>query len=355
MTWSLRSHAVWAAALALSSVSPAFAQVKDVPIVGVPVGGAAASGLAPVTQTQAPSGPTLTTPLSLPLSLSARSPAAAIRTQDGASASPVKAAALAGGAPGEAASPIARGTAGEESGRKPDPSQVHAARFPRYLRSFMGSRVPTERETRAVFEMYLEQLGVPTDSQLAEAIEGRLFGEPEPVSPRFAAHAPALRKLAARRGVPVARLEEIIVEHRIDEFLSRNETELLIDAVERQLEKAETQAVVRSYPDNDQGDALRNLAGNIVSPSGKSVEELARAGAFMYVDFYGRSVRSVSTGRDPDVTGVGVVFYATLERGRWKIGVYRQNRRTGNSDSFYQAALRDWLVSGGIPETALDF
>lgn len=44
-----------------------------------------------------------------------------------------------------------------------------------------------------------------------------------------------------------------------------------------------------------------------------------------------------------------------MENGRWKLGVYRQNRRLGPSDGYFVEGLVKWLVDGGIPAGQLTF
>ncbi|MDE2511933.1 MAG: hypothetical protein KGL74_12495, partial [Elusimicrobia bacterium] len=125
--------------------------------------------------------------------------------------------------------------------------------------------------------------------------------------------------------------------------------ENFLTQTERALVRDELETAVAGYPDTPQGDFMRHLAGNMATPSGKSIEETTRSGVFAYVDFNGASVSRASTGRDPDVRSAQAVFYVVRVDGRWKIGGYRQNRRTGRSDDELAGVLRRWLISGGVP------
>lgn len=395
--WLALALAPWTAA---AQPRVGAAQVRDIPPVQAVIGTAAgASGSATAPAAPAPTGLALPPVAAAPAAAGAPAPvspsvaaskarnpaatgvAASIQGKDAPKAGPVARAsagsaakplaAAAGAKRGEGEAPssptLSQGRAlfdGDAPRSAPAPvaaaatAAEHARRFERYVQGIFGDRVPTERERRALLENYLEDRGLAADSKPARELEERVFPGLEPVSPRYNDLAPALRKLAAAHGVPVARLEALIKQQGLEHVLVLpRETDLLIQALDRILTAEEVLASVAHYPDTAQGAALRNLAESVTARSGKSVEELARAGAFLYVDFNGKRVTETHSGRDPDVSTCDVVFYGVLEAGRWNIGVYRQNRRSGvsGSDSHYQAALRSWLIEGGISEEDLAF
>lgn len=398
------------------ATATAFAQLKEVPAPVLPVGGAlgAAASATSATNLQLPPsalGPSLAiTPAADPTLAGSPTPLA------GAAAEPAKAAPLAGPAPlaqsgpaavsarAEAAVPAANKTApasskalarlalggrsaepGEPGGKPRIPSldlsgqgrtlfdggrelpaapeasdavSAHEKGFERYQRSIMGARVPDAKQTRALLEMYLEERNIGPASAVALELERRLLPARPQVSPAFKAYAPVLLKIWDEEGVPIARLEAMMREQRLLSFLAGpQDSEALERALTGMLLKERLAEATASYPDNAQGHALRSFADHVAVKSGKSVEELARAGAFAYADFRGRTVVRITSGRDPDVQSADVVFYGTRSGDAWKFGVYRQNRRSaaGHADAFYVQALKDWLVAGGIPATDLDF
>jgi hypothetical protein len=150
----------------------------------------------------------------------------------------------------------------------------------------------------------------------------------------------AIQSVLARRGVleEIAPLPDAKFERQAGFALLRDEL----------------QRAVAGYPDGAQGRLMRDVATAMSSSSGKSVEEIARDGVFIYADFAGASVRKAAAGRDPDVRACQVVFYVTREDGRWRIGGYRQNRSTGRGDAELARVLKNWLVSGGVPKEDLE-
>ena len=116
------------------------------------------------------------------------------------------------------------------------------------------------------------------------------------------------------------------------------------------LERAKMDKAVAHYPQNAQGRLMREVVSSLLARSGKSVEEIARGGVFVYTDFNGRNISNITVGRDPDPTFPQMIFYVEYVDAKWKISGYRQNRRAGSSDAELIDNLRRWLVGGGVPE-----
>lgn len=111
------------------------------------------------------------------------------------------------------------------------------------------------------------------------------------------------------------------------------------------------EAESRTLPENAQGEFLRSMAQSIMTKSGKSIEEVSREGAFAYVDFWGRNVSEVSTGRDPDAQGRDVTLYVIKRGNAWKIDFYpgggRRHTRAGTpSGQEARKLFIQWLKSG---------
>jgi hypothetical protein len=220
----------------------------------------------------------------------------------------------------------------------------------------------TEKQTDALIEQFFEEEGIRPGSPRAEAVRRELLpgraaaddASAAQLSPLLQARRGLLLRLARERKTTPAAIEAVLSRRGV----LRQIAGLSDAAFERQadiaLNRDELERAVSGYPQNKQGDFMRGLAGNMAAPSGKSVEEVARDGVFAYVDFSGPAVLRASTGRDPDVRASQVVFYVVREGGRWRIGGYRQNRSTGRVDSELVKSLKNWLISGGIPDTDLE-
>lgn len=393
------------AALLAWSATAAFAQVRDIPQVPLQLGGAAISGsatgaapanlqlpspalqkdlaLAPAViaapKAEAAPGAGAGAPASAVLGETARAaqtqpaPLAEARSPAGQAAqgplaSPARALPGAPAASGEGGGHVFGPTAGRsdlsvlfDGGRAAGAEESverHLEGFARFTRGIMGPRKPDERQARALLEAYLEDEQAAPGSKLALELERRLLPPKPTVSPRFRDYAPVLLKLSAESGVPVARLEAMIREHGLLEILAGPEdSEALESALSQILTKEELSVVTSRYPKTEQGEAMRRFGEQVASRSGTSVEEMSRAGAFLYVDFTGRAVRRAYSGRDPDLKTADVVFYGVRSREAWKFGVYRQNPRPGvrGPDAEYERALKKWLVAGGVPEDDLAF
>ncbi|MFH1724516.1 MAG: hypothetical protein ABII00_07835 [Elusimicrobiota bacterium] len=255
------------------------------------------------------------------------------------------------------------GSAAQSRPTLADPAMDRAATaVQRYIRSIMGSQKPTAKQGRALFEMALEDQGIGLDSALGRAVEARLFPEDAAakrerlsgIDPRFRHFGDVIVELADQFGVTSRHVEGLIKENReVTGLLAiERDKDTLRSVLSRLLQRDRVLRLTDGYPENAQGSFLRSMGKDILAPSGKSVEEISRSGAFAYVNFHGRSVRDAKSGRDPDNASPDQVFYVTLEPdGRWKIGGYRKNFRQPGTDAEYIAIFRKWLVSGGVPES----
>lgn len=237
------------------------------------------------------------------------------------------------------------------------PASPDAAAARRYIRSIAAGISLDDRQTDALLGDYFSENGIPPGSARAAAVRrdllpSRVAAEDAATStltPALQRHRAAILQLAAeygttpagvqaalaRRGEPAAyaALSPAAFERQADLALRR-------DALAR---------AVAGYPQNSAGDLMRRIADAMTVRAGKSVEEVARDGVFVYADFSGLSLTHASVGRDPDVRSAQIVFYATRHDGRWRFDGYRQNRPQGRGDADYVAALERWLVAGGVP------
>lgn len=238
-----------------------------------------------------------------------------------------------------------------------DPKDVASAR--RYIAEIGSGVKLTARQTEALFGQWLEEEGISASSTRARltkqalmpraaAAEAALLDQVHPALRRR--HGQTVLRLAREEGKTPAEVSRLIEQSGSMDLLAPLDVPTFETQAGMVLRRAELEAAVAGYPDNAQGDFLRGLASNMAAPGGKSIEEVTRDGVFAYVDFSGSSVLRATTGRDPDVQGAQVVYYITRRDGKWRLDVYRQNRRTGRADSALTAGLRDWLVRGGIPE-----
>jgi hypothetical protein len=227
----------------------------------------------------------------------------------------------------------------------------------RYVRSIAAGLTLDDRQTDALLGQYFEERGIRPGSERAEAVRrelvpGRAAADDRAaagLSPSLSRRRAVLLAVAADHGTTPAAVEASLKRRGLLEHLAGADDETFRSQAERALQRDELDRAVARYPKNEQGNFLRSVASDMGAPSGKSIEEVTRAGVFAYVDFNGSRVLRATTGRDPDVSSVQMVFYVTRGGGRWKIGGYRQNRATGRSDAELAAALRRWLTDGGIP------
>ncbi|MEK9144749.1 MAG: hypothetical protein AAB339_03965, partial [Elusimicrobiota bacterium] len=237
-------------------------------------------------------------------------------------------------------------------------SDAHAAL--RYIRSIMGSQKPTAAQAKALLSQYLEDRGIDPDSPRGLAIEARILpGQARErseslsrVDPRFLHFGSLILRLSAEYKTAPERVEALIGKHRLEGLMAGLKDKTQLErALRAILDREEVERVVARYPRNSQGEFLRSVGDNLLAKSGKSIEEVSRAGVFGYVSFSGRTVTRAGSGRDPDERSPDIVLYIELSGGKWKIGGYRQNRSRGILDAEYVSAFEAWLVSGGIPRS----
>jgi hypothetical protein len=236
-------------------------------------------------------------------------------------------------------------------------ADVDAAR--RYVRSIMGARQPTQREVDTLLLDFMEMRRIEPGSARGKALrkemlpdlvqseESKLKG----LSPKLASYGPLILRISEEKGIPVAELEAFIKEQGV---AGPSTTEEMMDRVLRNYaERRELDAAVAGYPDTQQGQLMRDVAVTMLARSGKSVEEIARDGVFLYVDYAGAQVQRATVGRDPDPKTPHMIFYVTRDENKWKIAGYRNNRTLGRSDATLISDLIKWLGRGGVP--ASDF
>ncbi len=235
---------------------------------------------------------------------------------------------------------------------------VAAAR--RYIDDVMGGvRSPTEREADSLIGDWLDEKGIPRDSARALEVRKRLVPgkagtEAEVVSklhPSLRRHSALLFRVAQERGVTVPYIESVLRERGMLAMLGQIPDSRLEGQIHMALTKEELKRAVSGYPVNDQGMLMRGIAGEMGVKGGKSVEEVARDGVFLYSDFTGLRFLRGFASRDPDIQSHTIAFYITREDGKWRINGYRQRDQGKTSDAAYVNALKLWLIQGGIPES----
>lgn len=251
----------------------------------------------------------------------------------------------------------ARQLAGERASIEPYLADVRGAKD--YIQGIMGRhQKPTEHQTEALLDLYMEEKGIDPDSQRGRILQGAMqtkFVEERDklflLDRRFNHFGSLILKLGREFNVTPAFIEELIKSNDLTGHLASSKSKPQIEGLLRRLlHRAQIEKAVSRYPHNAQGELLRQLAANIMTPSGKSVEEVSRTGAFIYAYFSGRTTLiRTRTGRDPDDSSADMVFYVVFNDGQFKIGGYRQNRLMGVRDSVLIEILKDWLISGGIP------
>jgi hypothetical protein len=227
----------------------------------------------------------------------------------------------------------------------------------RFIAVIMGKRAPTEREVDALLTDWLEQEGIPNTSPRAVAIRSHLVPgisqEQAQVAsrlrPELRRHAAMLMRLATEHKTTVARIEEMLERRGLLAIARTLPAEQLEGQVLIQLKYEELQAAVAHYPRNEAGTLMRSIASNMATKSGNSIEEIARAGVFVYADFKGSQFLRATSGRNPDDRSMAMVFYVTRVDGKWRFDGYRQNRITSLTDPQLVTEIKQWLNSGGIP------
>jgi len=231
-----------------------------------------------------------------------------------------------------------------------------------YIGMVMGDLKPDEKQTEALIEEFFELREIPLSSPKALAVRQALLpakAAAETVSaarldPRLRRHRATVLKLAREHRTTPSEVEAVLKRRGLLPYAAVMEEEAFRHQAERTLDRAELQNVVASYPDNPQGRFMRGVADDMSDHSGSSAEEISRDGVFAYIDFSGRTVVQASSGRNPDQNLCQMVFYITRREDRWRIGGYRQNKRSGLKDPELERSLRDWLTSGGVPGADLE-
>ena len=249
----------------------------------------------------------------------------------------------------EAEAPAAASPQGVSGAAEAEPQDPRARRAladarsaAEYIRGVMGARAPTESEREALLVDFLDSRDIPARSDRARELR-RALGVKEKSR---------AEKLAEANGVTVEQVLSAARARGVDDA-AVGESEWAAQVNHELLKRAMDRAVA-PYPRTPQGEFMRTLASVMTAKSGKSIEEVTRAGAFVYADFQGSGPPlRVSAGRDPDPTRPSMVFYVTRREGRWDIAGYRQNRRHGASDGELISRLKKWLVAGGIPASDL--
>ncbi len=227
---------------------------------------------------------------------------------------------------------------------------------------FAGTkRVPTERESDSLIGDWLDQENIPRESKRAATVRAALVpGKAKALSdaasklnPKLRRHAALLIRIAAEHKLTVPFVESVMIKRGLLQYLSDIPDENLENQIEKALENEELDRAVAKYPDNAQGNLLRGVASTMGAKGGKSVEEIARDGVFLYADFSGTKFLRGYSSRDPDIQQHTIAFYITRKEGQWQIDGYRQKANGVASDQSYIDALKSWLRSGGIPSSDL--
>lgn len=237
---------------------------------------------------------------------------------------------------------------------------LEAAR--RYIKGiFGGVRAPTEREADSLLGDWLEENGIPKDSPRAAAVRRDLVpgkasaeaGVAAKLAPKLRRHAALLIRIAAENKVAVPFVEAVMVKRGLLRDLDAIPDSSLESQIEMALTNDALERAVARYPDNEQGNLMRGVAGTMATKGGKSVEEVARDGVFLYADFNGSQFLRGYASRDPDIQLHTIAFYVTRKDGKWRIDGYRQKKSSRTSDASYIDALKAWLRKGGIPPSDL--
>ena len=255
----------------------------------------------------------------------------------------------------------AKVTAGHLEGDKPAAAAAptDAQRAARYIKSIMGSQKPTLKQAEALMLDWMEQVSIDPESPRGMALKRQLNPAQakaeetklSAVDPKFSKYGPLIVRLSEEYGVTTAHTEGLVKKGGFAWLLAGDLPKQQVErALGQMLERAKMDKAVAHYPQNAQGRLMREVVSSLLARSGKSVEEIARGGVFVYTDFNGRNISNITVGRDPDPTFPQMIFYVEYVDAKWKISGYRQNRRAGSSDAELIDNLRRWLVGGGVPE-----
>ncbi len=232
----------------------------------------------------------------------------------------------------------------------------------RYINDIMGGiRAPTERETDSLLGDWLDANSIPRASPRAAAVRsalapGKAANESaiaSKLNPTLRRHAALLIRIAAEHKVTVPFVESVLAKRGLIKLIEDIPDAYLETQINIALENDALERAVAKYPDNAQGNLLRGVASAMGTKSGKSVEEIARAGVFLYADFSGRKFLRGYASRDPDIQQHTIAFYVTRKDGQWRLDGYRQKAFTRTSDASYIESLKSWFRAGGIPASDL--
>lgn len=230
----------------------------------------------------------------------------------------------------------------------------------RYINGiFGGSRTPTEHEADSLIGDWLDENGIARNSPRAAAVRqalvpGKSSAETNIASkltPALRRHSALLIRIAAERRVTVPYIESVMVKRGLLQYLGQIPDAGLENQIQMALTNAELERAVSAYPDNEQGTLMRSVASTMGTKGGKSVEEVARDGVFLYADFAGDQFRRGYASRDPDIQSHTIAFYITRKDGKWQVDGYRQKTQGQRSDLSYINALKSWLRAGGLPSS----
>ena len=244
--------------------------------------------------------------------------------------------------------PEAWAAASAPTAARAPPKSPDLAAARRYINDIMGGvRAPTDREADALLGDWLDEKGIPRDSKRAADVRlalvpGKAHAESDvaaKLDPALRRHAALLIRLAAEHKVTVSYVESVIVKRGLLQYLGDIPDARLEPQIEMALTNAELERAVSRYPDNEQGELMRSVAGVMGVKGGKSVEEVARDGVFLYADFNGVRFRRGYVSRDPDIQGHTIAFYITRKDGQWRVDGYRQKIQSKTSDLTYVNAL----------------
>lgn len=252
-------------------------------------------------------------------------------------------------------------SASELQGREgPSVAPEDLAAAQRYIRSIMGKDKPTPKQLEGLVTLFLEEAGIAPSSPRALALKRALIPEAARVeeealsklSPPIRRYGGVILKVAKENGVTPAQVEAVIKKRGLAGMLAAGTEEQVERVLGTAMERERLENAVEGYPDSEQGRLMRDVVAHMMARSGKSVEEIARDGVFVYADFAGSGRPSRAwSGRDPDTKAPHMVFYFTFHDGKWKISGYRQNRQLGRSDATLIDSFLSWLGSGGVPRS----
>lgn len=255
-----------------------------------------------------------------------------------------------------------------ESALPPAVDSQHApivAKAKEYIRSIMGRRAPTERESEALLEQFLESSEIDAESPTAQAVRKGVLPEAAArqnqlsarIDPRIGHWSRLLIELGRSEGLAPEHIASLAARSgQLQVLAGVRSPEVVRNLLHHLVLKDKIESTLVRYPNNEQGVFLRDVASQILTKTGKSIEEISRDGAFGYLNFSGLSVARAQSGRDPDAREPHMLFYIQYIDGKWKFSGYRQNTRPGfrgGPDGQYQKALKNWLIAGGVPESDL--